>query len=250
MTKKIFIIVTLILFTFSACARYKVRSAAESAALARDFNLCLRQGSEFMNKGDYLKAIEEFNKAVAIKSDSSKAYNLLGMAYFFQKNYKLAEEEFTKAMSLDPSYAQAYNNLGNTYFMKRQFDKAKDVFKKALSLSPELVSANYSLGTLLVFEGQVEEGSLYLFKGISLDPEYLEKHKTFVASISSPIFGYGEIYFTYAKLFASTGNIEKTVEYLKKAKEAGFRDWDRVMKEKEFEKIREEQRIKEFLSFK
>ena len=246
MAKRYCIFLGIVLILFSACATHK--PSAEAAPEAKNFDLALSQGDFYLKQSDYPKAIEEFKKAIILRPDSARAYNLLGMAYFLQKNYNLAEENFEKAISLDTSYAQAYNNLGNTYFVKRQFDKAKELFKKALSLVPDLISANYSLGTLLVYEGNFEEGTVYLSRGIELDPEYLEKHKTFVASISSPVFGSSEIYFTYAKLFATAGNVEKTLEYLKKAKEAGFRDWERVMEEKEFDKVRDDPRIKEFLS--
>jgi hypothetical protein len=38
-----------------------------------------------------------------------------------------------------------------------------------------------------------------------------------------------------------------TVDYLTKAREAGFTDWQRIMQAKEFEKVRDDPRIKKFL---
>ncbi len=227
----------------STCLTHRMQSPSES----EDYDSILRQGIIFLNHNDYERAIEQFDKAISLQPNSAKVYNLLGISYFQSKNYKLAENQFDRAVDLDPSYAQAYGNLGGTYYIEHQFEKAKDMFMKALSISPNLISANYSLGTILLAEGNIEEGTLYLSKGIALDPEYLEKHKIFVATIPSAVFDDSEIYFTYARLFAAEGNVEKTLEYLKKAKYAGFRDWYRVKEEKDFEKIREDSRIKNFL---
>ncbi len=56
-----------------------------------------------------------------------------------------------------------------------------------------------------------------------------------------------ETFFVYAKFYVSMGNIEKTLEYLEKAKEAGFDDWQRIEEENEFETVRKDPRIREFL---
>lgn len=247
MSKRTQFIVAILFLFLSACAVQKAPSSSAAATRARSFNLCLRQGLLFYEQGEYEKAAEQFRAAAEQNPDSPQAYNYLGLCYFKQKNYESAGEQFEKAVALDPSFASAYNNLGGICSIKLQFKKAKEMFKKALALAPNLISANYSLGMLLFNLGEREEGSLYLSKGIALDPDYLEKHSEFVAAFSSAEFDMAETFFSCATLYASTGNIEKTVEYLQKAKQAGFRAWERILKEKEFEKVRDDPRIKEFL---
>jgi tetratricopeptide (TPR) repeat protein len=231
---------------FSSCAIQKGLSPA-GAPEARSFDLSLKQGLLFFERGEYAKAAEQFRAATASNPDSAKAHNYLGICYFQLKNYEPARGQFEKAAALDPSFASAYNNLGGIYAIKLEFEKAKEMFKKALSLAPNLVSANYSLGMLLFSLGENEEASAYLSRAIALDPDYLEKHKDLVATFSSVQFDMTEMFFTCAKLYASRDNIEKTVAYLQKAKQAGFRDWERILREKEFEKVRDDPRIKVFL---
>jgi tetratricopeptide (TPR) repeat protein len=103
------------------------------------------------------------------------------------------------------------------------------------------------LGILLSNLGRTDEGTRYLSRGIALDPDYLEKHKKLVTTFSSLSFDMKETYFTYAKAYASAGNVDKTVEYLDKTREAGFVDWPRILREKEFEKVRDDPRVKNFL---
>lgn len=247
MKKGIVSIAAILIIIISACTTSKAPSSPEIVPEERDFNFYLRQGALSLNSGDYKKAVEQFSQAIALRPDSSQTYNLLGIAYFNQKNYKLSKKHFERAVAIDSSYAEAYNNLGSVYFMTRQFMEAEKMLMKALSISSNLVSANYNLGALLLAQGKVEEGTPYLSKGIALDPDYLEKHKAIATDISSPFFNTAEMFFIYAKLYASIGNIEKTVEYLKKAEKAGFSDWHRIGKEKDFEKVREDPRIKDFL---
>lgn len=245
---RIWIIVVLIvlLLIFSSCATHVKPSSEVAVSSEEDYSYHLTQGSWHLKQSDPGKAIGHLKKALAIKPDSARAHNVLGIAYFQQKDYKSAKAEYERAVELDPSYAQAHNNLGSVYFMLGKLDIAKKMFKKALSLSPELVSAHYGLGTLLVSQGQVEEGTRYLMKGIEIDPDFLEQHKAFVASLTSATIGTPELFFIYARLYASVSNVEKTIEYLIMAKKAGFKDWQRIDTEKEFEGIRKDQRIQDF----
>jgi tetratricopeptide (TPR) repeat protein len=243
----ILLLITALFLTFSGCATHKKSVTSPPESLEKDYNVYLNQGSLLIRKADYSKAIDQINKAIALKPDASQAYNLLGIAYFFEKRYNLAIAKFEKALDLDSSYAQAYGNLGNAYLMRQQFEGAKEMFDKALSISPNLVSANYSLGALLLNQGKIEEGMRYISKGIELDPNFLERHKALVAEFASPEFNSPEAYFVFARAYAAIGDIEKTVEYLKKAGKAGFKDWYRIEEEKEFEKIRQDQRIKQYI---
>lgn len=240
-------VIMTILLLASACACHAIPPSSAATPGNRSFDLYLNQGLSFLARGMYGRAAEELRTAVEINPDSSKAHNYLGLCYFHQKDYDPAKEQFEKAVALDPSFATAYNNLAGVFSIKLQFARAEDMYKKALVLAPDLVSANYSLGILLSNLGQAEEGARFLSRGIALDPDYLEKHKELVTTFSSLSFDMKETYFTYAKAYASAGNIDKTVDYLDKAREAGFADWQRILREKEFEKVRDDPRVKNFL---
>lgn len=241
------VVLVILLMIFFSCATQKELTSPSGVSAEKGYDFYLDAGIRFLNQKNYGKSIEQFKKAIVLNSNSSQAYNLLGVSYFQQNNTNLAKMQFEKALKIDPSYAKAYNNLGSLYYMRQEFDKAKILYKKALSLSPKLVSAHFSLGSLLVLEGQTEEGFSFLSKGIELDPDYLERNEHLITTYTSAAFGNAEIYFTYAKLYASAGNLEKTVEYLKKAQKAGFKDWDRIEQEKDFEKVKNDERVIHFI---
>ncbi|MDH4219128.1 MAG: tetratricopeptide repeat protein [Candidatus Aminicenantes bacterium] len=245
---RVFIPTMVLFLVFSGCAIHKGPSSGPvTPSAAKNFNYYLSQGNFFLKHKDFEKAIAQLKQALALNPNSSKAYNLLGIACFQQKDYNLAEKFFKKAVDINPSYAQAYNNLGGVYFMLQKFGMAEQMYEKALPLSPYPINTYYSLGTLLIILGKTEESTLYLSKGIELDPDFLERGGAYIINFSSSTFSSPEIYFTYARAFATTGNVEKTVEYLKKAKQAGFKDWQRIDKEKEFEKMRQDQRIRDYI---
>jgi tetratricopeptide (TPR) repeat protein len=235
------------LFLACACAGRSSHPASAAIGGSSSFDIHLKQGISFLDQGDYGGAVGELRAAVEINPDSPKAHNYLGLCYFLQKSYDPAREQFEKAVVLDPSFATAHNNLAGVYSVKSEYAKAEEHYRKALSLSPDMISANYSLGTLLLNLGQSEAGMPYLSRGISLDPDFLEKHKELVITFSSLTFNRKDTYFAFAKVYASSGNIEKTLEYLEKAREAGFVDWQRILRDKEFEKVRDEPRVMNYL---
>jgi len=247
MNKTIRIAGAVVILSLSACAVHPGTSVAEARRRAASFDFYYQQGLTFLEQGEFGKAAAQFRAATEVKPDSAKAQNYLGLCYFRQKNYRPARDHFEKAVALDPKFASAYNNLAGTYSLELQFEQAKAMFKKALGLAPNMISANYSLGMLMLNLGEREEGSRYLSRGIALDPDYLEKHKETVASFSATEVDLAETFFACAALYAAAGNAERTADYLHKAEQAGFRAWDRILKEKEFDKVRDDPRVKEFL---
>jgi tetratricopeptide (TPR) repeat protein len=243
MVKKACAILVIGMLALSGCAARRVGSSSASGS----FDTHFKEGVSYLGQGDYGRAAEQLRAAVAINPGSAKAHNYLGLCYFQRKDYDAAEAEFEKAVALDQSFASAYNNLAGAHSIKLQFAEAKEMYKKALALSPDMVSANYSLGMLLSNLGEREEGARYLARAIALDPDYLDKHKEFVSACTSISFDMREAYFTYAKAFAAAGNVDKAADYLEKAREAGFSDWRRVLLDKEFERVRDDPKIKKFL---
>ncbi|MGQ9619306.1 MAG: tetratricopeptide repeat protein [Candidatus Aminicenantia bacterium] len=240
--KKLFFVLLIFLILFS-CARVRVSEEMK----AKDFEAFMSNGIQKLTEKDYDSAIVSFKKAVSLRPNSEKAHNFLGIAYFMKKSYKNAEDEFSKSISINSKYPPPYSNLGNVYLKLNKLDKAEKYYKKAIDLAPESPSSYYSLGNLLLSLGRFEEGMAYLLKGFQIDPDFMDRDTTLKTELSQLSSKGGELYFTYAKLFASAGNIERTIEYLERAKKAGFKDWERILKEKEFEKVRENPEIKKFL---
>ena len=242
-----FFVCSVLALWLAGCAAHRGASSKPINPGPEVFELHLRQGLALLEGKEYQKAAAELQAAESLNPDSVKVHNYLGLCRFQQKDYDPALMEFQKAAELDPSFATAYNNMGGVYSVRLQFDKAEGMYKKALSLSPDMISAYYSLGMLLSNLGRRDEGSVYLSRGIALDPDYLEKHQEFLSTFTSVTFDMKEAYFAFAKAYALTSDVDKTVSYLEKARTAGFTDWRRILEDNEFEKVRDDPKIKKFL---
>ncbi|MBT9438251.1 MAG: tetratricopeptide repeat protein, partial [Desulfobacterales bacterium] len=62
----------------------------------------------FLNQ--YERAIEDYNKAIALDPNNAEAYNNRGVAYAFLNQYERAIADYNKAIALDPNFAMAYDN--------------------------------------------------------------------------------------------------------------------------------------------
>lgn len=237
-----FLLVLLLVLLASACVRQQVRTLASSA----DVRVHMDRGIASFNQKDFGRARGEFEAVLAAEPSSGRVMNLIGLTYFHQKNYRQAAEWFRKAASVQPDYAPAHKNLGAAYAMNRQFERAREAYEKALALEPASASTYFSLGSVCFELGDRDKAMSYLSRGLELDPDFLQKSGELV---DLPMSGssLAEMYFGYARFYAGRGNLERTVEYLDRARDAGFRNWGRLRLEKEFGPLLESPEIRKFL---
>ena len=94
------------------------------------------KGLDYINQGDYQRALEEFNRVISIDSEYVDAYCGIGIAYLNQKKYKEAIEAFEKATALGPDKPIAYYLLGKAYEETMNYEKAVSAWNKFLALRP------------------------------------------------------------------------------------------------------------------
>jgi tetratricopeptide (TPR) repeat protein len=87
--------------------------------------------------GQHDRAIEDYNKAIALNPNYAEAYYNRGNAYYFKGQYDRAIEEFNKAIALNPNDATAYNNRGLAYGKKGHYDRAISDFQRACDMGNE-----------------------------------------------------------------------------------------------------------------
>ena len=244
MIKKVYVLM-LSFFVLAAC-----RSGGSIAGPGQDssrFYVDFGKGVDALERNDYATAIHFFKLAVAEKPDSAKALNLRGVAYLMSGKIHEARADFEKVIGLDPAYGPAYQNLGCTLVKEMKLAEAEAVLRQALDRFPASASAYFTLGSILIFQNRTDEAMAMMRKGLELDPAYFSTEKKYAAE--SELLGADrpELFFSYARLFAAAGNAEKTVEYLRRAKKAGFTDWRRIRTLSDFDPVRDDPAVKEFL---
>jgi len=87
------------------------------------------------------KAVEHFQKTLALRGDVPQAHYNLGTAFTVARKYDEAIYEFQRAIKLAPGYASAHNNLGNVYFAQKKYDEAIREFTEVVRLQPDSAAA-------------------------------------------------------------------------------------------------------------
>jgi len=123
---------------------------------------------------DYPKAIDFFQKAIAVDKDFSEAYNNLGFAYEKVKRFNDAIDAYNKALSnlLYRTPEKAYYNLGRTYYRIGKYDEAINAHKEAIRRAIDFYPSYYSLALCYNAMGRYGDASLAITKAIELDPLY------------------------------------------------------------------------------
>jgi Tfp pilus assembly protein PilF len=97
-----------------------------------------------------------------------------GYAEMQKSNWRRAAEHFNKAISIYPQYASAYYNLSAAYFRLGKSDTQRDALRKALKVNDSFVPALVSLAHLEVADHKPEQARALLDKAVSTDPTNVE----------------------------------------------------------------------------
>jgi len=163
----------------------------------------------------FKEARKSFEQAVRADRHFADAYNNLGVIYYETKKYGAAVKQYQKAIAVDDSSASFYNNLGAAYFSKRSFDAAVSAYQHALELDPDVFDRTSRMGV----QAQLPS------------PEDRARYD-----------------YTVAKLYAKMGLSDQSLEYLRKAMEAGYKDLKNVYKDVEFAQLRKNPRFVELMA--
>jgi len=86
---------------------------------------------------------------------------------------------------------------------------------------------------------------------VQLDPDVFERTSRGGVQAQLPSPGDRAHYdFAVAKLYAKLGYADRSLEYLKKALEAGYKDFNNVYKDAEFAELRKDKRFAELMAAK
>jgi tetratricopeptide (TPR) repeat protein len=133
-------------------------------------------GACYAGLGQFDDAVKDYEKAIAIKPDYSKAHFNLGCTLQELGQLDASAKSFEKALVIEPNYAEAHNNLGITLKDLRQLDAAVKSFKKAIAIKPDYVEAHYSLGATFQELGQLDDAVKSYKEVVNIEPDFAEMH--------------------------------------------------------------------------
>jgi serine/threonine protein kinase len=108
--------------------------------IAGDF---LKLAIKCFTKGNYDDAVENYNKAIALKPELAHEKHVFASG----SREPGAVRDYSRLIILNPNDAAAYYNRGNAYYSNQQFDEAIKDYNRAIELNPEDANAYCGRGT-------------------------------------------------------------------------------------------------------
>lgn len=210
-----------------------------------------QRGDALRTEKNYLDAIDYYDAALKKEPGVSRVYNKMGICNLMLQRYKDARKNLDRAIKIDRDNADAYNNLGVVHYTTRDYGKAINRYEKAIKLNPEAASYYSNLGAAYFSRKQYEKAAMNYAKAMELDPDVFERmSKAGVqAQLPSPE-DRARYDYVLAKLYAKMGIAERSLHYLKKAMEEGYKDIGDVYKDREFAELRKDPRFAELMAAK
>jgi tetratricopeptide (TPR) repeat protein len=129
---------------------------------------------------EYNRAIGNFQQAIVLDSRMARAYDNLGLCYYYQNQNELAVANYEKAIALDRGTEHPspwpYLNLGITEQFLNQPAEAEKDLREAIRLDAGFAKAHFQLGTVLEDEQKPEAARDELKEAARLDASYAEPH--------------------------------------------------------------------------
>jgi tetratricopeptide (TPR) repeat protein len=203
-------------------------------------------------RGDLLMIHQRYLAAIAAyqsgPKDSAVLWNKLGIAYQHMYALDFAKAQYEKALFLNPKYPEALNNLGTVYYGERDYNKAEKFYRKAMRLKPNCASFYSNLGTAYFSEHKYKNGLEAYQRAFAIDPNVFINESVERIAENGPIEEQAQLNFELARLYASAGNMEVALKYLRLAFIDGFDDMKKVMAAKELAALRERPEYKVLLA--
>ncbi|HSD65649.1 MAG TPA: tetratricopeptide repeat protein [Vicinamibacteria bacterium] len=202
----------------------------------------VRRAAVHVARGRYSAAADEYRKALEVQPNDATVHNKLGICYQQLGNGAMARREYDRALALDPGYGEVWNNIGTLEQARKRFKAAVRAYKKAIETKPGLATPWKNLGNAYLALGQAEEAFEAYQEAFRLDPTVLESQGPGIPAAGIDVATQS---YYLAKLLAANGQTDSAFEFLRRAKEAGFRDFDSVRSDPAFRAVVADPRFRE-----
>jgi tetratricopeptide (TPR) repeat protein len=117
------------------------------------------------------KALENYNKVLAINPNYALTYNNRGNIYFETGQDELALADYNKAIELDSSGVKRYTNRALIFLRRQEYAKAEKDFEKALQLDSNFYMIYFNRGIYYDVVNQSEKAIADLMRYLQYKPE-------------------------------------------------------------------------------
>ena len=131
--------------------------------------LMTNRGVAYRAKGDYDRAIADFDEAIRLNPQYALAFNNRGLTYHAKGNNDRAIADYDEAIRLNPQEAIFYNR-GLAYSQKGDRDRAIADYDQVIRLNPGYRRAYFERGRLYLYSGTYAKAQSDFKQASDLDP--------------------------------------------------------------------------------
>ncbi len=243
---------------FSLAPPATVHSVQQTTTNARQLELQRppRDASvlELESAGDLLRsrklygfAFVYYRAALAKNPSCARLYNKIGLSEVQLSDFRDAKIDFEQALRIDPEYAEARNNLGVVDFLRGDYKEAIHHYKKALQLRKNSALLHANLATAYFARRQADKAMAAYARALELDPDVISRQPVEgVVRVFSPDVRAYHAYIL-AKTHAMLGDVDRSLECLRRAKNKGYSGIGDVYRDRAFLAVRSDPRFVELM---
>jgi TPR repeat/Tetratricopeptide repeat len=210
-----------------------------------------RRGDELRGDKLFLDALDYYRAALAKTPRSAALLNKIGITELMMQRYREAKRSFDQSIKADRKFADAYNNLGVVFYEQIKYGAAVKEYRRAIAIDGSSASFYSNLGAALFAKKEFEPAVLAYQKAMEIDPNVFERTSRGGVQAQLPRPEDRAHYdYTVAKLYAKMGFSDRSLEYLRRAMEEGYKDFKNVYKDTEFAELRKDKRFAELVATK
>ena len=142
-----------------------------------DWKLHTRLGNEWVERGNYDFAIDEFTKVLRLNWGWAENHLNLGRALFTVGRFSEAQLAFAEALRQTPNDWRAHELMGLTLSRLNNLVDGLNELKTAAQIAPLVAEVHYNIAGILAKQGNRDEAIMEYQKTLRLNPQFREAQK-------------------------------------------------------------------------
>jgi tetratricopeptide (TPR) repeat protein len=155
------------------------------------------QGEYWVARKNFPKAVDAYERALALKPTASQIHLALGWIYLNEDRFEKAVVQLEAELRTDPYSMSALVGMGQVYFKLGQTGRAREYLRQALTINPKSPEAHVWLG-----------------KVSAQEESYADAVVHFQDALKSGVYDRGAIYFQLGQALRKLGRKEEANHYL------------------------------------
>jgi Tfp pilus assembly protein PilF len=189
----------------------------------------VKLGDDLRARGQTEAAAGMFAKAATLQPDAA-THLRLGQCYEKLDRLDRAQQEYERAVRLNAGDSETWFRLGLVRHRRGQYGKAVNAYERALKIRPDWPAARRNLATAHLDRADLDDAFREYREAYRARRKVLDEADAASVTAHDPALQH----YVFAKVYAAEGEIEAAIASLKKAKDAGFHDFDRIREDAEF----------------